>query len=110
MLKIKDEVDLSIFIEKYNFKPRYDMDTGKLIELYRINGHYAGEKEKRRQTATITLKENFENAKTKRNWLSIVAGSREICPEFYQLSLDTEDYEILYDLIQADLVEKVEDK
>ena len=32
------------------------------------------------------------------------------CPEFYQLSLDTEDYEVLYDLIKADLVEKVEDK
>ena len=110
MLKIKDEVDLSIFIEKYNFKPRYDMDTGKLIELYRINGHYAGEKEKRRQTATITLKENFMNKKSKHNWLSIIACSKEICPEFYQLSLDTEDYEILYDLIKADLVEKVEDK
>ena len=28
---------------------------------------------------------------------------------FYQLSLDTEDYEVLYDLIQAGLVEKVDD-
>lgn len=36
MLKIKDNVDLNIFIEKYNFKPRYDIDTGKLIELYRM--------------------------------------------------------------------------
>lgn len=110
MLKIKDNVDLNIFIEKYGFKTRYDTDTGKVIELYRINGHYAGEKEKRRQTTTITLKENFKNEKTKHNWLSIVACSRKICPEFYRLSLDTEDYEVLYDLIKADLVEKVEDK
>lgn len=50
------------------------------------------------------------NKKSKHNWLSIIACSKEICPEFYQLSLDIEDYEILYDLIKADLVEKVEDK
>ena len=110
MLKIKDNVDLNIFIEKYNFKPRYDIDTGKLRELYRINGHYAGEKQKRRKTTTITLEENIKNKKTKTNWFSISTCSRQICPMFYNLVLDIEDYEILYDLIKADLVEKVEDK
>lgn len=36
MLKIKDNVDLNIFIKEYDFKPEYDKDTGQLIELYRI--------------------------------------------------------------------------
>ena len=48
MLKIKDNVDLNILIEKYGFKPRYDVDTGEIIELYRINGHYGGEEGKKR--------------------------------------------------------------
>ena len=110
MLKIKDNVDLNILIEKYGFKPRYDVNTGEIIELYRINGHYGGEKEIRRPTATITLKENLNSNKKKLNWFTIFSHSKKICPRFYNLKLDVEDYEILYDLIKADLVEKVEDK
>ena len=35
MLKIKDKVDLKE-LEKFGFKPKYDEDTGKLVEMYRI--------------------------------------------------------------------------
>ena len=49
MLKIKDDVDLNIFIKEYDFKPEYDKNTGELIELYRINGYYLGERERRRK-------------------------------------------------------------
>lgn len=109
MLKIKDNVDMNIFIEKYDFKPRYCPDTGKLIELYRINGRYFGETKKRRQTTTITMEQNYNRKVPKRNWFSIFVKTKEIHPEFYGLKLDDEDYEILYDLIKADLVEKVEE-
>ena len=55
MLKIKDNVDLNILIEKYGFKPRYDVDTGEIIELYRINGHYSDEKELRRMLSNENM-------------------------------------------------------
>lgn len=35
MLKIKDNVDLKE-LEKFGFKPRYNQNTGKLEEMYRI--------------------------------------------------------------------------
>lgn len=44
MPKIKDNVDLQIFIDKYDFKAEYDKDTGKIIELYRIQGFYIRER------------------------------------------------------------------
>ena len=59
MLKIKDDVDLNIFIKEYDFKPEYDKNTGELIELYRINGYYLGERERRRKSATISKEENW---------------------------------------------------
>ncbi len=111
MLKIKDNVDLNILIEQYGFKPKYDEETGRLIELYRINGHYIGETEKRRRTTTITEKEY--NKRTRHtlngywNWLKILLPCKNIKTAYHQINLDMEDYEILYDLIKADLVEKI---
>jgi len=66
MLKIKDDVDLNIFIEKYDFKPEYDKDTGELIELYRIGGYYLGERTKRRKSVTITKDQNYRNQNLRR--------------------------------------------
>ncbi|MCI8362254.1 MAG: hypothetical protein HFJ41_03850 [Clostridia bacterium] len=115
MLKIKDDVDLNILIKEYGFKPEYDKDTGKLIELYRINGYYLGERERRRKSATITKDENWNYDKLHRDFKEfwfIKPFTREL--KAYKthancrvLTLDIDDYEILYDLIKADLVEKV---
>ena len=116
MLKIKDDVDLQIFIDKYDFKAEYDKDTGELKELYRINGYYLGEWEKRRRkSATITKEENFsywnKHRDFKEYWfikpISRVLEAYKASANCRVLSLDIDDYEILYDLIQADLVEKV---
>lgn len=106
MLKIKDNVDLKE-LEKFGFKPRYNEDNGELVEMYRINGHYLGEKEKRRKTVTITKNENRFGSLSFKNFWNIFSWNREIKPFTYSLRLDEEDYEILYDLIQAELVEKV---
>ena len=100
MLKIKDNVDLKE-LEKFGFKPKYNEDTGELIEMYRINGDKRG--------TTITMKENFSNGNYRDFW-HIFAWNRRICNHGYKLNLKSYDYEILYDLIKADLVEKVEDK
>ncbi len=78
--------------------------------MYRINGHYIGEKEKRRKTTTITKEENRFGGFRFKNFWNIFAYNREIKPFEYRLSLDTEDYEILYDLIQAGLIEKVQER
>ena len=116
MLKIKDDVDLQIFIDKYDFKAEYDKDTGELKELYRINGYYLGEWEKRRRkSATITKKENFsywdKHRDFKEYWfikpISRFFKAYKASANCRVLSLDIDDYEILYDLIKADLVEKV---
>ena len=117
MLKVKDGIDLNIFIEKYGFKPEYDKDTGKLIELYRIEGYYLGEKEKRRKSATITKEENWsferKGRKFKEYWFinpfTKIFTNYKSNANCMILSLDTDYYEILYDLIKADLIEKVDD-
>lgn len=71
--------------------------------MYRINGHYLGEPEKRRRSTSITItkdKNRFSNLTFKNFW-NIFSWKREIRPFTYRLNLDSEDYEILYDLIQA---------
>ena len=119
MLKIKDNVDLNIFIKEYDFKAEYDKDTGELIELYRINGYYLGERDKRRRkSATITKAENWDFNRTGRDFKEywfIKPFSRVLKPyktsaNCRVLTLDIDDYEILYDLIQAGLVEKVKEE
>lgn len=110
MLKIKDNIDLKE-LEKFGFRAEYDKDTGKLVEMYRINGHYVGEREKRRRgtSITITKDENRFGYSNFKNFWNIFSWKREIKPFTYRLNLDSEDFEVLYDLIKADLVEKVED-
>lgn len=115
MLKIKDNVDLNIFIDKYGFKPEYNKDTGELIELYRIQGYYLGERERRRKSATITKQENLDYQKYHRNFkeywfinpITRIFKNYKSYANCMVLTLDVDDYEILYDLIQANLVEKV---
>lgn len=116
MLKIKDNVDLNIFIEQYDFKPEYDKNTGELIELYRIHGYYLGERDKRRRkSATITKEENYDYNRHGRDFkeywfinpFSRIFKAYKSSANCRLLSLDIDDYEILYDLIKADLVEKV---
>lgn len=116
MLKIKDNIDLNIFIEKYDFKPEYDKNTGELIELYRINGYYLGERDKRRRkSTTITKKENYNYYEYGRDFkeywfinpFSKLFRAYKSNANYRILTLDIDDYEILYDLIQAGLVEKI---
>ncbi len=93
MLKIKDDVDLKE-LEKFGFKPKYDEDTG------RINAYIKKNYEKEYMGLGITketLKSQFRIFKrTKTDW--------RINPYKDYYDIDT-----LYDLIQAGLVEKIEE-
>lgn len=80
MLKIKDNVDLKE-LEKYGFKPRYNEYTGRLVSY-------------------IFLKEDESsiciNVEAKEFWLHMKRKPEQI-------------FDVLYDLIKADLVEKIGD-
>lgn len=113
MLKVKKDVDLNILIEKYDFKPKYNPETGELVELYRIQGRYIGETERRRKSATITWQQNFDNqhlgGRFKDFWQIFLPSRRftNYNPASNRcLTLDNDDYEILYDLITAGIVVK----
>lgn len=108
MLKIKDDVDLKE-LEKFEFKPKYDEDTGELHEYFSINREETacngflgiGVKEKI-ETKKLKLRHTFKRDKfgiprVKEGKVWIVDNYRYYCT----------DLDKLYDLIQAGLVEKV---
>ena len=98
MLKIRDDVDLKK-LEKFGFRPKYDEDTGKLVEMYRISGDRKG--------TTIKYADNFNGEHGYRDFWHVYNWNRRIYNHGYSVNLSIDDYEILYDLIKADLVEKV---
>ena len=81
MLKIKSEVDLKE-LEKFGFKKQYDIDTADLV-LYQ-HRHY-----------------EFV-------WVGIKDRDLKATPKTYEEDIPIND--LLYDLIKADLVEKVGDE
>ena len=97
MLKIKDDVDLKE-LEKFGFKPIYNKDTGKIEEYYRIRGDKKG--------TTISFDDNFNRKHEYRNFWTIFTWNKRISNHGY-IKLTDDDYEILYDLIQARISKKV---
>ena len=87
MLKIKDNVDLKE-LEKFGFKPEYDEDDG---ELYKYYHEY-----------------NFSYGKAK-NSVEIFIYTDDKIINCWCNGYKAGEYfgDLLYDLIQADLVEKV---
>ena len=100
MLKIKDSVDLKE-LEKFGFKPKYDEDTGELKEYY---------KEYREKINGISYFEQigFYIVKEKR----LFSTKRNCCGRTWDIfneKFGSEIMNLLYDLIKADMVEKVEE-
>ena len=103
MLKIKDNVNLKK-LEKFGFSPKYDQYTGELVEMYRISGDKIG--------TTINYEKNFYYngffTVPIKNFWKIFSKDRIIEAKYcWKVNLSQYDYEILYDLIKADLIEKV---
>lgn len=91
MLKIKDSVDLKE-LEKFGFKPKYDENTGKIKAYEKVK------KEKEYMGLRVTI----ETIKSKIRIFIRTDKEWRINPYNEYFDEDT-----LYDLIKADLVEKV---
>ena len=97
MLKIKNDVDLKE-LEKFGFKPKYDEDTGeiKAFEKTKKKKEYMG------------LMVTIERTRSKiRIYKAFKKHDAEWRMNPYN---DYFDIDTLYDLIQAGLVEKVEEE
>lgn len=92
MLKIKDNVDLKE-LEKFGFKPKYDENTGKIKAYEKVK------KEKEYMGLSVTI----ETTKSKIRIFRRTDKEWRINPYNEYFDEDT-----LYDLIKANLVEKVE--
>lgn len=93
MLKIKDSVNIEE-LKRFGFKPKYDEDTGEVIAYQKVN------KEIEYEGLTVKVEEIKSKIRifkrTKKGWLINKYNER--------FDIDT-----LYDLIQAGLVEKMEE-
>lgn len=104
MLKIRDDVDLKE-LEKFGFKPKYDEDTGDLKEYFYTNNKESGIniKKKDKQTKKKFLSIRYTFKKDKRG-VPLVRENKIWLVDNYNYYYT--DFDILYDLIKANLVVK----
>ena len=102
MLKIKDNVDIKE-LEKFWFKPRYNEYTGEVMEYYLSEeSKYDFNIKKLNFTTALKLNEILSRLfKINRYYNCWIIKIRHYS-NFTDVALD-----LLYDLIKADLVEKV---
>ncbi len=106
MLKIKDDVDLKE-LEKFGFKPHYELKNHNTGESYLT--HYYQTRSYDRMCGTFHL---FPIKKKKSCIINIPSRKIENHLKYNSLKIDDRDFidlDILYDLIKADLVEKVDE-
>ena len=106
MLKIKDDVPIEILKDRFGFKFKYNENTGEIAEIYKITAkgltNYGLHFEKK------NIRKNIINIKTffhKQQYFYIDDNILWCNKNFYAYDFD---FETLYDLIKADLVEKVD--
>jgi hypothetical protein len=109
MLKIKDDVDLKE-LERFGFKPKYSEDTGELNEYFFVNRVETelpircGINIKKEETKSKKIKIRHVFKRDKYGCPNIKENKVWIIDNYnYYFT----DFDILYDLIKADLVEKV---
>lgn len=97
MLKIKDSVDLKE-LEKFGFKPKYDENTGEICAYEKkvLKNEYEG--------LIVTLQETKSKIRIFKSF-----QGRKVVWKINRYN-DYFDIDTLYDLIQAGLVEKVEEE
>ena len=100
MLKIKDNVDLKE-LEQFGFKPKYDENTGELKEYYKEYCEKINE-------AMYSEKIGFYIKKKRRLFSTKIKCCGYVWNVFSE-KFGSEMMDLIYDLIKADLVEKVED-
>lgn len=110
MLKIRDDVDLKE-LEKFEFRPKYSEDNGEIEEYFYTNTKETGLpmgvgisiRKKDKATKKLKIKHAFRKNKY---GVPLIKENKIWIIENYNYHYT--DFDILYDLIQADLVEKVE--
>ena len=101
MIKVKDDVNLKE-LEKFGFKPKYDENTGELKEYYKEYCEKINE-------SMYSEKIGFYIKKEKR----LFSTKIQCCGYVWNIFSERfggQMMNLLYDLIKADLVEKVDDK
>ena len=101
MLKIKDNVDLKE-LEKYGLKPKYDENTGE------IKG-YSCEKYEHFYRRFLKINKKKKNILFRKYKEMYIIDEDYFIKNSWGNKDDTCDFDLLYDLIKADLVEKVGD-
>ncbi len=102
MLKLKDNVDLKE-LEKFGFKPKYDEDTGKIVRYVYLKPINYNKNSKNQYIEAIEVK-YVEYVKNHDDFFK----QQDI--SYWGITQHEFDVlDILYDLIQAGLVEKVEE-
>ena len=110
MLKIKDNVDLKE-LEKFGFKPKYDEYTGELNEYFFINRQETGLSNgwginiKKVESNTRKCRILYRFKRNKYGFPDIESNKIWMIDNY---RFDFLDFDKLYDLIKADMVEKVE--
>ena len=112
MLKIKDSVDLKE-LEKFGFKPKYSEENGQLIEYFFVNnketsismflGIQIVKKNVGLKERKLRIRKTF-----KRDYRGVPLVKKGKIWAIDNFNYQYTDFDILYDLIQAGLVEKVE--
>ena len=106
MLRIKDDVDLKE-LEKYRFKPRYNSDTGEIMYYYREYSKYPEFRDDK-WCSRVEIYTDTKQIKSERHHRRI-ENKREFRAIIGKLSDEFDVVHILFDLIQAGIVEKEEE-
>lgn len=111
MLKIKDNVDLKE-LEKFGFKPKYSEETGELIEYFFVDLKETGIQD---FLGIFIVKKDYEKTKLrikkifKKDYRGVPLINENKIWAFDNYKYSCTALDKLYDLIKADLVEKVDD-
>lgn len=108
MLKIKDNVDLKE-LEKFGLKPKYDEDTGEIIAYESVKCIFGSVSDirlifmrKQKGKKRLRFRKNTRNEFLFNEHYFYVGGGIDSYSRYC-------DFDTLYDLIKADMVEKVEE-
>ena len=111
MLKIKDDVDLKE-LEKIGFKPKYSTETGELVEYFYVNlketslSGFLGISivKKDIKPKKLRIRHTF-----RRDYRGVPLIKENKIWVIDNLNYNCTDFDVLFDLIKANIVEKVGD-
>ena len=99
MLKLKDSVRLATLVNNFGFKPKFDEDTGEIVALvFDVNNHINEDLVITRKKSKTRLFRIFRQKYSPNKDIWVISK--------YQSYFNID---ILYELIKADLIERIEE-